>query len=99
MYMIVYTNGMARNITIKDLRPSLPKVMELVEKQMERFVITKRGKPIGVLLSLQDYEGLLETIDILGDKELVKRLDRAEADVKAGRTRSLEDIRRSLDRA
>lgn len=96
MYSIVYTNEMAKNISIKDLRPGLPKVMELVERQMERFVITKHGKPVGVILSPQDYEGLLETIDILEDKKLVKRLERAEADVKAGRTTSLEEIHRSL---
>ena len=96
MYELMYTNGMARNITLKNLRPSLPKVMDLVETQMERFVITKHGKPVGVILSVQDYEGLIETLDILGDKDLVKRLDRAEADVKVGRTRSLEDIHRSL---
>ncbi|MFI5361184.1 MAG: type II toxin-antitoxin system Phd/YefM family antitoxin [Elusimicrobiota bacterium] len=87
---------MARNISIKDLRPSLPKVMDLVEKRLERFVITKRGKPIGVLLSPDDYEGLLETIDIMKDRELVRRIRRAEADVRAGRTRSLDEIHRSL---
>ena len=96
MYMIMYTTSMAKNISIKDLRPSLPKVMDLVERQMERFVVTKHGQPVGVILSPQDYEGLLETIDILGDKKLVKRLERAEADVKAGRMTKLENIHRSL---
>ena len=89
---------MAKTISIKDLRPSLPKVMEQVESRMERYVITKRGKPIGVLLSVQDYEGLIETIDVMSDEALVRRLKKAEADVKAGRTRSLDDIRRSLGR-
>ena len=96
MYPFVYTMDMARNISIKDLRPSLPAVMALVEKRLERFIITKRGKPVGVLLSPDDYEGLLETIDIMKDPALVRRIKRAEADVKAGRTRSLEDIHRSL---
>ncbi len=96
MYLMVYTNEMAKNISIKDLRPTLPKVMDLVENQMERFVVTKHGRPVGVILSTQDYEGLIETIDILEDKKLGKRLERADADVKAGRMTSLEDIHRSL---
>ena len=99
MYSFMYTVDMARNISIKDLRPTLPAVLNLVEKRLERFVVTKRGKPVGVILSFDDYEGLLETIDIMKDKDLLKRLKRAEADVKAGRTRSLEEIRRSLGRA
>ena len=99
MYTFMYTIDVARNISIKELRPSLPMVMDLVEKRLERFIITKRGKPVGVLLSPDDYEGLLETIDIMKDRDLVRRIKLALADVKAGRTRSLDSIRRSLGRA
>lgn len=99
MYSFVYTIDMARNISVKELRPALPAVMDLVEKRLERFIVTRRGKPVGVLISVEDYEGLLETIDVMKDPRLLKRLKRAEADAKAGRTRSLDDIRRSLDRA
>lgn len=99
MYTFMYTIDVARNISIKDLRPKLPEVLGLVEKRLERFVITRRGKPVGVLMNVDDFEGLLETIDVLKDKELLKRLKRAAADVKAGRTRSLEEIHRSLGRA
>lgn len=99
MYSLVYTMHMARNISIKELRPSLPAVMDLVERRFERFIITKRGRPVGVLLSPDDYEGLLETIDVMKDRDLVRRIKRGVADVKAGRTRGLDDIRRSLGRA
>ena len=99
MYSFVYTIDMSRTISVKDLRPTLPAVMDLVEKRLERFIVTRRGKPIGVLISVEDYEGLLETIDIMKDPGLIKRLKRAEAEAKAGKTRSLDEIRRSLGRA
>src|SRR5277367_2673536 len=99
MYSFMYTSDMSRTISVKDLRPSLPAVMDLVEKRLERFIVTRRGKPVGVLLGVEDFEGLLETIDIMKDPALLKRLKRASAEVKAGKTRSLDEIRRSLGRA
>ena len=34
--------------------------------------ITRSGRPVGVLLSLTDYEGLIETLEILADQDLAK---------------------------
>lgn len=87
---------MARYINLKDLRPKLSVVMDAVDQKLERYVVTKRGQPIAVVMSPDDYEGLLETIAIMSDKALVKRLKRAEADAKAGRMKSLEKIEREL---
>lgn len=90
---------MIHHITLKALRPNLPRVMEAIDKRLDRYVVTKRGRPVGVLMSPDDYEGLLETMDLLEDKAGLKRLLRAKREAKEGRTRGLEEIRRSLDRA
>ena len=95
----MYTIDMARNISVEDLRPSLTAVMDIVEKRLERFIVTRRGKPVGVLLNVKVYEGLLETIGVMKDPGLVKRLQSAESDIQAGRTRGLDEIRGSLGRA
>lgn len=89
---------MTKLITLKELRPSLPKIIEAVDKRMERYIITKRGTPRAVLLSIDDFEGLLETLDILQDKAGISRLRKAERELKAGKTRSLEQIHKSLAR-
>lgn len=60
--------------------------------------MTKRGLPAAVIMSPDDYEGLLETIDILQDKPLMRRLRQAKRDVREGKTRSLEEIERSIKR-
>lgn len=99
VYSIAYTSFMTRHINLKDLRPRLPAVMALVDKRLDRFIVTKRGKPVAVILSPDDYEGLLETLDILRDTALLKRLRVAERQVARGQTRSLDDIDRSLRRA
>ncbi len=90
---------MTRHITVKELRPNLPRVMDAVDKRLDRYIVTKRGLPVAVIISPDDYEGLLETIDILQDKPLMKRLKRAETEARAGKTRTLEEIERSFERA
>ena len=63
-----------------------------MREQHESFAITQRGKIEGVLLSIEEYESLIETLEILSDRELVKSIERGLKDVKAGRMHSLKDV-------
>ena len=87
---------MTKNISLKQLRPKLPKVISEIDSKMDRFIITKRGKPVALMMSIDDYEGLIETLDILSDKKLMKRIKAAEADIKNGDLTSLEEVEREL---
>ncbi|MCF8045276.1 MAG: type II toxin-antitoxin system Phd/YefM family antitoxin [Desulfarculaceae bacterium] len=49
------------------------------------IAITKNGVPEAVLLSMETYEGLIETIDVLSDSHALAALNASAADVKAGR--------------
>jgi antitoxin YefM len=88
---------MTKNVTLKELRPNLPKIIDDVNTKMDRFVITKRGKPTAILMSIEDYESLLETLDILSDKELTKNLKTAIKDIKTGNLCTLEEIEKVLE--
>jgi prevent-host-death family protein len=87
---------MTKTVTLKELRPNLPKIIQAVDKQMERYIITQRGLPKAIILSLDDFEGILETLEILQDKAGLSRLKKAEREAKAGKTRSLKEIHRDL---
>jgi prevent-host-death family protein len=87
---------MVKNITIKMLRPRLPKVIDDIDSKMDRFIVTKRGRPVALMMAIDDYESLLETVDMLSDKKLVKRIKKAESDVRKGNYRSLESIEKEL---
>ena len=87
---------MTKNVSLKSLRPRLPKIMAEVDSKMDRFIITKRGRPVALLMSIDDYESILETLDILSNSNLMKNIKKAKADVKAGRVVSLDVIEREL---
>ena len=87
---------MTKSVTLKALRPRLPQIIEEIDTKMDRFVITKRGKPVALMIAIDDYESLLETLDILSNTHLVKRIKAAGADIAAGRIRTLENIEKEL---
>ena len=89
---------MTHTITLKDLRPDLPKVVDDIDKKWERYIITKHGKPSIVMLSVEDYESLMETLDILTDPHAVKGLKRGEEDLRKGKTRSWQEVKARLEK-
>lgn len=88
---------MTKTISLKALRPGLPKVAQAVESKFDRYIVTRRGEPVMVLMSPEDYEGLLETLEILSDKSAVKRIRKAWREARAGKTTSLAALRRKLE--
>lgn len=88
---------MTKTITLKALRPELPHVADSVESKLDRYIVTRRGQPVMMLISPEDYEGLLETIEVLSDKSAAKRIRKSWKEVRAGKTVSLEALRRRLE--
>ncbi len=89
---------MLRTITLKALRPELPKVAHAIESEFDRYIVTKRGHPIMMLVNPEDFEGLLETIEILSDPSALKRIRKSWKESRTGKTVSLEDLQHRLER-
>ena len=70
------------------------KLLDLVRQlhdTNDTIAITKNGIPEAVLLSMRKFEGLLETIDILADPEMMQQLKGSANDVKAGKLLDLDE--------
>ncbi len=75
----------------------MPSVVRDAATTSARYVVTRRGKPEAVILSIEDYESLMETLEIERDTVLVRRLRKAEAEFKKGKKgRTLQEIDREL---
>jgi prevent-host-death family protein len=64
----------ADHMPLADVKNRLSEVVERLEREHGRVVITKHGRPAAVVLSIEDLESLEETLDILGDQPAVARL-------------------------
>ena len=87
---------MTRKISVSELQPQIGDVLDRVQEDKDRFVITREGRDEAVLLSADEFEGLLETLEILSDSELVRELMGARAELASGGGHSLQDVRRGL---
>ncbi len=88
---------MVNIVSIKELRPTLPEVVNNIDTKLDRYIVTKRGKAVVVMISVDDYVSLLETLEVLSDKEAMKRIKIAKREIKEGNTTSLADVRRRLE--
>jgi antitoxin YefM len=96
MYRIMYTDAMPKSVPFTEARARLSDLLDQVERSHEHVEITRNGRPAAVLMSPEEYESIVETLEILGDDELLGALEQSEEDVKSGRLRSWEDIKRDL---
>ncbi len=101
VYFPVYTfvGGiqMTHTVTLKELRPQLPRIANAVERKLDRYIVTRHGKPVMTILSPDDYEGLLETIEILSDRSALRRIKKSMKQAREGKTSSWEMVKRRLD--
>ena len=67
-------------------------LLKRIREYHESFAITQRGKVKSVLIGIEEYESLIETLEILSDSELMKSIKRGLKDEKAGKTHSHEEI-------
>lgn len=80
-------------ISLTELGPRLSHLLDRAHQHFDRFLITRRGRAEAVLLSSEEFEGLLETLDVLSDQDLVRQLVEADRELSAGGGHSLEEVR------
>lgn len=90
--MILYMT----TLPLAAVRAQLSKIVDEAERTHERVEVTRNGRRAAVILSADDYDSLIETLDILGDRELMEGLREAEADVAAGRVYSAAEVEADL---
>jgi antitoxin YefM len=72
-------------ITTVDARRELTKLPEKLEANPITMAVTRRGKPVLAIMSWEDYESILETLEILSDDESLERLRSSINEVKEGK--------------
>ncbi|MEX1139697.1 MAG: type II toxin-antitoxin system Phd/YefM family antitoxin [Bacteroidota bacterium] len=84
------------SVTLVPVTEAKQRFTELVKRAQEsfdRYVVTKNGKEAAIVMSVDEYEGLLETIDVLSNKKELKALAEGAGQSRKGQTVSLESYR------
>jgi len=84
-------------VTLSDAKSHLPRMLADVSDLGEWYVITRSGRPAGVLLSVEEYEGLCETLEILADAELASCIRQGLEEASRGEKVGHEELWSDLD--
>ncbi|RLB36388.1 MAG: hypothetical protein DRH20_09840 [Deltaproteobacteria bacterium] len=82
-------------LNITEARKRFMRLPEETARQ-QIIAVTRRNQEVMALMSWDLYEGLLESLEILGDSEIMGDLQKAIADLSSGRTISLKEARSRL---
>lgn len=62
---------------LRTVRDRLSEYVNRVEREHERVVVTRNGRPAAVLINPEELESLEETLSVLGDSDAVRALREA----------------------
>lgn len=76
-------------MALRDVKNHLSEVVDQVEREHDRVVITKHGKPAAVVISVDDLTSLEETLEIAGRPRLMEQIRDSLGELAAGETEVL----------
>ena len=74
-----------KDMPITEVREELTSFPEQLAQSHETVAVTRRGKPVLAIMTWEDYQAILETLEILSDDGAVERLRRSIKEVKEGK--------------
>jgi prevent-host-death family protein len=85
-------------MALRDVKNRLSEVVDQVEREHDRVVITRHGKPAAVVISTDDLESLEETLKVVSRPRLITQVRDSLAELAAGEAEVLskEDILATL---
>lgn len=93
-----------RTYSISEIREVITRLPEQFEEDLEEVTVTRHGKPVMTILPTKTYrelvetvESLLETLDILQDKELMQSFREGVQAMQEGKVTPLDEIFKRLE--
>lgn len=83
---ILLAMASSQHLSLADVKNRLSEVIDTLEREHGRVVVTKHGRPAAVMINVDDLESLEETLEILSNPALVAAIRAGEADVAGLRT-------------
>ena len=83
-------------ISISEARKRIFEIADEVQQPDTHYVLTENGKPKAVILSAEEFEDLLDNLDILSDPDLLKEIEEAEQQYKKGEYVTWDELKQEL---
>ena len=84
---------MTETFSLAHIKAHLSEVVDRVEHQHDRVVLTRNGRPAAILVSPDDLEAIEDTLDLLSDPQALKEINQAREEIAEGRVLDAETLR------
>jgi len=78
------------------VKAQFSRIIDAVAGTHERVTVTRNGSPVAVIMAVEDYESLMETLEVLSDRRAVTEIRQAETEMRDGQVYDEDDIREAL---
>ena len=79
-------------LPVTKVKRELLDILKSMEEEYATITMTRNGEPVGVMMTPDRYEALLETIEILGDNKILQALKASQKDFKSGRVYTHDEV-------
>jgi prevent-host-death family protein len=76
---------MSETLPLAEIKARLSEIVDRVEGQHERVILTRNGRPAAVLISPEDLEALEDTLELLSDPRVLREIERARREIAKGK--------------
>ena len=87
---------MLKDIPITEARHELTSLPERLAKEPGAVSVTRRGKPVLAILPWEFYESIMETLEILGDPDLMASIRQGIKEMEEGKGIPWEKVKKDL---
>jgi len=89
---------MPQTLSIMEARKQLTSLPETLfhDGQVDVLEITRRGKPVLAVMPWELYEAVSETLEVMGDKELMAQLRQSILEIDSGKLIPWKDAKQEL---
>lgn len=81
-------------INLSEAKDKLSKLVKETAETTEPLMISVHGRKEVVVISMEEYNGLMETIEILRDHDLVRKIQAGLQEAKRGQLVDFDSIRK-----
>jgi antitoxin YefM len=79
-------------IPVTKAKSKLLDIIRKIENSDDTVAITKNGVPEAVLLSMNKFEGLVETLEILSDEKTMKSIRKSIKEAREGKWLDFDEV-------
>ena len=87
---------MLKDLPMSEARHELTSLPEQLSESHDTITVTRRGKPVLAILPWEEYEALLETLEIMSDDQMMRALRQGIKEAKEGKGIAWEKAKRKL---